>query len=383
MEPVDSRLKRIAGSAAVTETSAAAPAGAAIGLADLEKHYDAVGAVLGLSLDIRAGEFITLLGPSGSGKTTTLMMIAGFETPSAGDIAIDGRSVIAMPPHRRNIGMVFQSYALFPHMTVAENIGFSLRQRRVAAVTIRAEVERVLAMVRLPGYGARYPRQLSGGQQQRVALARAVVFHPRVLLMDEPLGALDKQLRESMQLEIRRLHTELGITFVYVTHDQEEALVMSDRIAVMDGGRLEQIGSPEELYDRPNNRFVASFIGESNFLSAVAVGMENGIAWSDVYGQRIGTAAAAAITPGAALTLAVRPERLAFADGPQDAAARINLLRAVVRDIVFVGETTRYVVEAEGGVTLVMKQLSRAGPRRHAPGDAVLLRWAIEDTLIV
>jgi len=380
---VDSRLKRSAGSAAPGENSNAAPAGAAIGLADLEKHYDAVGAVLGLSLDIRAGEFITLLGPSGSGKTTTLMMIAGFETPSAGDIAIDGRSVVAMPPHRRNIGMVFQSYALFPHMTVAENIGFSLRQRRVAAVTIRAEVERVLAMVRLPGYGARYPRQLSGGQQQRVALARAVVFQPRVLLMDEPLGALDKQLRESMQLEIRRLHTELGITFVYVTHDQEEALVMSDRIAVMDGGRLEQIGSPEELYDRPNNRFVASFIGESNFLSAVAVGMENGIAWSDVCGQRIGTAAAAAITPGATLSLAVRPERLAFADGPQDAAARINLLRAVVRDIVFVGETTRYVVEAEGGVTLVMKQLSRAGPRRHAPGDAVLLRWAIEDTLIV
>jgi ABC-type Fe3+/spermidine/putrescine transport system ATPase subunit len=267
-------------------------------------------------------------------------------------------------------------------MTVAENIGFPLRQRRVPAAVIRAEVERALEMVRLAGYGARYPRQLSGGQQQRVALARAVVFHPRVLLMDEPLGALDKQLRESMQLEIRRLHTELGITFVYVTHDQEEALVMSDRIAVMDAGRLEQIGSPEELYDRPANRFVASFIGESNFLSAIVVGTEGGVAWSEACGQRIG-AVAATVAPGAAVTLAVRPERLAFADGPQDAVARINLLRAVVRDIAFVGETTRYVVEADGGATLVVKQLSRAGPRRHAPGDAVLLRWAVEDTLVV
>jgi spermidine/putrescine ABC transporter ATP-binding subunit len=378
---VDSRLKRVVGSAAVARTSAAAHAGAAIGLIDLEKRFDNVSAVLGLSLDIRAGEFITLLGPSGSGKTTTLMMIAGFETPSAGEITIDGRSIVATPPYRRDIGMVFQSYALFPHMTVAENIGFPLRQRRAPAATIRAEVDRALEMVRMPGYGARYPRQLSGGQQQRVALARAVVFHPRVLLMDEPLGALDKQLRDSMQLEIRRLHTELGITFVYVTHDQEEALVMSDRIAVMDAGRLEQIGSPEELYDRPANRFVASFIGESNFLSAIAVGTEDGVAWSDVCGQRIGAAAAA--PPGATVTLAVRPERLAFADAPQDPAARINVLRAVVRDIVFVGETTRTVVEAEGGTMLVVKQLSRAGPRRHAPGDPVLLRWAVEDTLVV
>ena len=379
---MDSRLKRAVGSATVAPTSASALAGAAIGLIDLEKRFDNVSAVLGLSLDIRAGEFITLLGPSGSGKTTTLMMIAGFETPSAGEITIDSRSIVATPPYRRDIGMVFQSYALFPHMTVAENIGFPLRQRRVPAATIRAEVDRALEMVRMPGYGMRYPRQLSGGQQQRVALARAVVFHPRVLLMDEPLGALDKQLRDSMQLEIRRLHTELGITFVYVTHDQEEALVMSDRIAVMDAGRLEQIGSPEELYDRPANRFVASFIGESNFLSAIAVGTEDGVAWSDVCGQRIGASAATA-PPGAAVTLAVRPERLAFTDAPQDATARINMLRAVVRDIVFVGETTRTVVEAEGGTMLVVKQLSRAGPRRHAPGDPVMLRWAVEDTLVV
>ena len=198
--------------------------GASVSLTDLEKSYDRVAAVAGVSLDIRSGEFLTLLGPSGSGKTTTLMMIAGFETPSAGDIAIDGRSVVAMPPYRRNIGMVFQNYALFPHLTVAENIGFPLKQRGVAKAERARLVGEALELVHLPGYGERYPRQLSGGQQQRVALARAIVFKPRLLLMDEPLGALDKQLRENLQLEMRRLHADLGITFIYVTHDQEEAL---------------------------------------------------------------------------------------------------------------------------------------------------------------
>jgi spermidine/putrescine ABC transporter ATP-binding subunit len=356
--------------------------GAAIGLAELEKQFDGVGAVLGLSLDIRAGEFITLLGPSGSGKTTTLMMIAGFEAPTAGEITVDGRSIVATPPYRRDIGMVFQSYALFPHMTVAENIGFPLRQRRAPAAAIRGEVERALEMVRLPGYGARYPRQLSGGQQQRVALARAVVFRPRVLLMDEPLGALDKQLRESMQLEIRRLHTELGITFVYVTHDQQEALVMSDRIAVMNAGKLEQVGSPEQLYDRPGNRFVASFVGESNFLSAVAIETTAGVLWSQLGGQRIG-AVSAAVAPGAGVTLTVRPERLSFDEGPPGVPDRTNLLPAVVRDVVFVGETMRYVVEDASGTTLVVKQLSHSGARRRAPGEAVVLRWDVEDTLVV
>ena len=211
--------------------------GASVVLSGVEKHFDSVGAVRGVSLDIRSGEFLTLLGPSGSGKTTTLMMIAGFETPNAGDIAIDGRSVVALPPHRRNIGMVFQNYALFPHLTVAENIGFPLKQRGVDRATRARLVAESLELVRLPGYAGEYPRQLSGGQQQRVALARAIVFRPRLLLMDEPLGALDKQLRESLQLEMRRLHAELGITFIYVTHDQGEALTMSDRIAVMNEGR--------------------------------------------------------------------------------------------------------------------------------------------------
>ena len=367
--------------AAVTE----APAGASIGLVGLRKDFDGVGAVQGVSLDIRAGEFLTLLGPSGSGKTTTLMMMAGFEEPTAGDILIDGVRVVGIPPHRRGIGMVFQSYALFPHMTVAENIGFPLRQRRLPAARIRAEVDRALAMVQLPGYGTRYPRQLSGGQQQRVALARAVVFRPRVLLMDEPLGALDKQLRETMQLEIRTLHAELGITFVYVTHDQEEALVMSDRVAVMNEGRLAQVGTPEELYDRPSSRFVASFLGESNFLNVELRETRDGMAWAELGGHRVGALVApetARHAVNGTATLTVRPERLTFDDETSAAPGHANRLPAVVRDVVFVGEVRRYVVEA-CGQTLVVKQLSRAGARRCVPGEAVTLCWHVEDTLLV
>ena len=258
--------------AAQTSTRRGANPGASVSLTGLEKRYDGVGAVRGISLEVQSGEFLTLLGPSGSGKTTTLMMIAGFETPSAGDIAVDGRSVIAIPPNKRNLGMVFQNYALFPHLSVADNIGFPLKQRGVDRTARARMVAEALEVVRLPGYGGRSPRQLSGGQQQRVALARAIVFRPRLLLMDEPLGALDKQLREGLQMELRRLHAELGITFIYVTHDQDEALTMSDRIAVVNEGRIAQLGTPEDLYDRPSDRFVASFIGESNFLPCVLQG---------------------------------------------------------------------------------------------------------------
>ena len=261
--------------------------GASVSLNDLEKSYDRVAAVAGVSLDIHSGEFLTLLGPSGSGKTTTLMMIAGFETPTGGDIAIDGKSVVAVPPYRRNIGMVFQNYALFPHLTVADNIGFPLKQRGVAKAERAKLVGEALELVHLPGYGERYPRQLSGGQQQRVALARAIVFKPRLLLMDEPLGALDKQLRENLQLEMRRLHADLGITFIYVTHDQEEALTMSDRIAVMNEGLVAQVGRPEDLYDRPSSRFVAGFIGESNFLPAIVRGIEDDIVVAEYEGATI------------------------------------------------------------------------------------------------
>src|SRR3984885_9363543 len=297
-------------------TAMVAGKGAAVVLSGLEKRFDNVGAVRGISLDIRSGEFLTLLGPSGSGKTTMLMMIAGFEVPTAGDIAIDGRSVVTLPPHKRNIGMVFQSYALFPHLTVADNIAFPLKQRGVDRATRARLVEESLELVQLPGYQARYPRQLSGGQQQRVALARAIVFRPRLLLMDEPLGALDKQLRESLQLEMRRLHADLGITFIYVTHDQQEALTMSDRIAVMHEGLIAQIGSPEDIYDRPCDRFVAAFIGESNFLPGVVRGIEDGLVVADCGGTIVRGYATAKPRAGAEITLSMRPERMRFADIP-------------------------------------------------------------------
>src|SRR6195952_886554 len=310
-------------------------AGAAVTLAALEKRFDGVGAVRGISLDICSGEFLTLLGPSGSGKTTTLMMIAGFETPDAGDIAIDGHSVVAMPPNRRNLGMVFQNYALFPHLTVAENIGFPLRQRGVDRATRARMVGETLELVSLPGYHRRYPRQLSGGQQQRVALARAIVFQPRLLLMDEPLGALDKQLRENLQLELRRLHADLGITFIYVTHDQEEALTMSDRIAVMNHGVVAQIGRPEDLYDRPGSRFVASFLGESNFLPAIVRGIEDDVVVAECEGAIIRAVCPGRPAAGDKVMLTTRPERIRFADGGFASSAPQNRLSVTVTEAVF------------------------------------------------
>src|SRR5580658_2153886 len=323
--------------------------GAAVVLSGLEKHFDSVGAVRGVSLDIRSGEFLTLLGPSGSGKTTTLMMIAGFEVPSDGDITIDGRSVVTLPPHRRNIGMVFQNYALFPHLTVAENIGFPLKQRGVDRATRARLVDESLELVRLPGYQARYPRQLSGGQQQRVALARAIVFRPRLLLMDEPLGALDKQLRESLQLEMRRLHADLGITFIYVTHDQEEALTMSDRIAVMNEGRIAQIGTPEDLYDRPCDRFVASFIGESNFLPCVVRGFEDDMVVADCGGTVMRGVTGSPPSAGTEATFTMRPERVRFAGA--DDSVMTNRIWATVTEIVFAGERRRYLCRCDNGAS--------------------------------
>ena len=357
--------------------------GASVTLAGLEKHFDRVGAVRGVSLDIRSGEFLTLLGPSGSGKTTTLMMIAGFEMPSAGDIAIDGQSVVRMPPHRRNIGMVFQNYALFPHLTVAENIGFPLKQRGVDRTARAKLVDQALDLVQLPGYGKRYPRQLSGGQQQRVALARAVVFRPRLLLMDEPLGALDKQLRETLQLEMRRLHADLGITFVYVTHDQEEALTMSDRIAVMNEGRVAQVGRPEDLYDRPCDRFVASFIGESNFLPGVVRGIEDDVVVAECGGATMRAIAAGRPAAGDAVMLATRPERIRFADAERPATAAHNRVGAIVTEAVFAGERCRYLLQVPGGAAMVLKEPSSAAVRRRNVGEEVVIAWPVADTIVV
>ncbi len=362
---------------------AATGRGAKVSLVDLEKHFDGVGAVCGISLEIASGEFLTLLGPSGSGKTTTLMMIAGFETPTDGDIAIDGRSVIGTPPYQRNIGMVFQNYALFPHLTVGENIAFPLKQRGMNRVRRERLVAETLEMVQLAGYQARYPRQLSGGQQQRVALARAIVFQPRLLLMDEPLGALDKQLREDLQLEMRRLHAELGITFVYVTHDQEEALIMSDRIAVVNEGRIEQLGPPEELYDRPVNRFVASFIGESNFLSGVVRGVEDGLVVA-ACGTAIVRGVATHVPPaGSVITLTMRPERMRFTDPSAASAHGQNSIRATVTEAVFAGERCRYLLRGEDGEPLVLKEPSGASTRRRSAGEVAEIIWPVADTVVV
>jgi spermidine/putrescine ABC transporter ATP-binding subunit len=359
----------------------AAGQGASVTLAGLEKKFDRVGAVRGVSLDIRSGEFLTLLGPSGSGKTTTLMMIAGFETPSAGDIAIDGESVTRMPPHRRNIGMVFQNYALFPHLSVADNIGFPLKQRGMDRAARGKLVDEALALVQLPGYGKRYPRQLSGGQQQRVALARAIVFRPRLLLMDEPLGALDKQLRETLQLEMRRLHAELGITFIYVTHDQEEALTMSDRIAVMNDGRIAQVGRPEDLYDRPCDRFVASFIGESNFLPGIVRGLEDDVVIADCAGATVRAQSSLRPAAGDTVMLTTRPERLRFADGP--AASGQNRIGATVTEAVFAGERCRYMLQCPDGTAMVLKEPSGAAIRRRTVGETVEIAWSVVDTIVV
>jgi spermidine/putrescine ABC transporter ATP-binding subunit len=356
--------------------------GAVVSLAGLEKDFGGVGAVRGVSLEVAAGEFLTLLGPSGSGKSTTLMMIAGFETPSAGDITIDGRSVVGVSPHKRNIGMVFQNYALFPHLTVAENIGFPLKQRRIGRADRDRMVHDALELVRLPGYANRYPRQLSGGQQQRVALARAIVFNPRLLLMDEPLGALDKQLRESLQLEMRRLHADLGITFIYVTHDQEEALTMSDRIAVMTEGRIAQLGCPEDLYDRPCNRFVASFLGESNFLPGIVHGFQE----EDIIVAECGGTMVRAIAPsrplrGDKVMLTMRPERVRFADGISTPA--LNRMSATVTDAVFAGERCRYLLAAPDGTPMVLKEASGAAIRRRTVGEHAEIAWSASDTVIV
>ncbi len=373
--------------AGMNGAGSASGSGASVTLSNLEKTYDranAAKAVDGVSLDIRSGEFLTMLGPSGSGKTTTLMMIAGFETPTAGDISIDGKSVVAMPPYRRNIGMVFQNYALFPHLTVEENVGFPLKQRGVPKAERTKLVAEALELVHLPGYGARYPRQLSGGQQQRVAVARAVVFKPRLLLMDEPLGALDKQLRENLQLEMRRLHADLGITFIYVTHDQEEALTMSDRIAVMNDGKLAQVGSPEDLYDRPDNRFVAGFIGESNFLPAIVRGLEDDVVVAECEGTLIRALCPGRPTSGQKVTLTTRPERLRFADGAwAGGEAQHNRLSVTVTEAVFAGERCRYMLQAGDGTSIVLKEPSSAAIRRRAVGERAEIAWSVADTILV
>ena len=312
-------------------------------------------AVDDLNLHIEAGEFLTLLGPSGSGKTSTLMLLAGFEATSSGTIRLDGASIESLPPHLRNMGVVFQSYSLFPHMTVAENVAFPLSVRKVPTSSIADRVTAALAKVHLENFTHRKPNQLSGGQQQRVALARALVFEPRLVLMDEPLSALDKKLREEMQLEIRRLHRELGVTMVFVTHDQSEAMTLSDRVAVFNQGRIEQLASPQELYDSPANPFVASFLGDNNMLRAVletdaqASSTAGTASVKTIGGQclRARSRSAHELTGKSAVTLCVRPEFLQVG-ATREALTSTNCLNGTLIDLIHQGDHWRLVARLEG-----------------------------------
>jgi spermidine/putrescine ABC transporter ATP-binding subunit len=321
-------------------------------LAALGKRYLTTVAVDRLDLTVGAGEFMTLLGPSGSGKTTTLMMVAGFVAPTSGDVRLGGQSLVAVPPHRRNLGVVFQHYALFPHMTVTRNLAFPLRMRGVARGEIERRVRETLALVKLDGLEARYPRQLSGGQQQRVALARALVYRPPLLLLDEPLGALDRQLRGELQLEIKRIQRTLGLTVVHITHDQEEALVLSDRICVMNAGRAEQVGTPQDLYEAPASRFVAGFLGESNFLTGEVVSADGVVATLAVApGITLAVEAPPGLAPRARVDVVIRPERLRFSAGTDE-----NVLHGTLEETIYVGDARRHVVRLAHGLRLIVKR---------------------------
>jgi putative spermidine/putrescine transport system ATP-binding protein len=344
---------------------------------DVQKSYDGETLVVkSLNLDIARGEFLTMLGPSGSGKTTCLMMLAGFETPTHGRIVLDGRPINDVPPWRRDIGMVFQSYALFPHMTVAENLAFPLAVRRIARAEIDGRVRRALDMVRLKGFASRRPAQLSGGQQQRVALARALVFEPKLVLMDEPLGALDKQLRENMQYEIKHLHDRLGLTVVYVTHDQGEALTMSDRVAVFNDGVIQQLASPSRLYESPENAFVAQFIGENNRLRGRVREVEGRFCDVEVDGASIKALAVRIAGQGSATTLSLRPERVHLNANGGDWPNRFT---GRVEELIYHGDHIRTRVRLLGHDDFIVKVPNRGGQGALREGDEVSVAWAAED----
>jgi len=356
-------------------------------LVDVTKTFGEVVAVDHINLEVRHGEFFSLLGPSGCGKTTTLRMIGGFEEPTSGLIELQGEDVTWLPPYRRNVNTVFQNYALFPHLTIFENVAFGLRRRGVRGDEIRSRVSEMLRLVELPGYEERKPNQISGGQAQRVALARALINRPAVLLLDEPLGALDLKLRKQMQLELKRIQVEVGITFVYVTHDQEEAMTMSNRIAVMNRGRYEQLGDPESLYERPATRFVAGFLGVSNLLPVRPEGMADDYA---VFRLEDGTAVRAprSLVEGLAgrPSLGVRPEKIRLLELTAESPARANRLQGVIRDASYLGVSTQYVVELRDGkrVTVYEQNVERATrAEMWAPGEEVQLTWSPEHSFVV
>ena len=345
----------------------------------VQKSYDGQTLVVkDLNLSIGRGEFLTMLGPSGSGKTTCLMMLAGFETATSGQILLDGRNINDMPPHKRGIGMVFQSYALFPHMTVGENLAFPLEVRGMTKAERSERIARALDMVQMGAFANRRPAQLSGGQQQRIALARALVFDPKLVLMDEPLGALDKQLREHMQFEIKALHERLGITVVYVTHDQGEALTMSDRIAVFNDGRIQQLAPPAALYERPENSFVASFIGENNALGGTIASLQGDKATVRLdNGDVIDATAVNVREVGQPTTVSIRPERIEFKPDLMPAGA--HTLQAEVMDVVYMGDILRARLKVAGQDDFVMKFRNTLGQTRLSPGEQIRVGWHPQD----
>ncbi|MBC7234442.1 MAG: ABC transporter ATP-binding protein [Chloroflexi bacterium] len=345
-------------------------------------HHEQVVAVNQVDLAIRSGEFFTLLGPSGCGKTTTLRLIGGFELPTSGEVFIEGKPMARVPPYRRPVNIVFQNYALFPHLSVAENIAFGLAVKGVPRRERERRVKQALELVRLPGVEERRPNQLSGGQQQRVALARALVNEPAVLLLDEPLGALDLKLRKQMQIELKHLQQQVGITFIYVTHDQEEALTMSDRIAVMYNGEVVQVGDPVTVYERPATRFVADFIGESNFLRAQVLRVCDGEARVAAGGGEVNAAALEGCAPGDVVTITVRPEKIVLT---RPGLTNGHALSGVIREAVYVGTDTRFVVVLPSGETVVarVQNIADRGLGEFAVGDSVKLSWATSDARLL
>ncbi len=345
----------------------------------VQKSYDGETLVVkDLNLSMPRGQFLTLLGPSGSGKTTCLMMLAGFETATHGEIKLDGVAINNIPPHKRGIGMVFQNYALFPHMTIAENLSFPLEVRKIGRSDREAKVKRALEMVEMGDFGGRRPAQLSGGQQQRVALARALVFEPELVLMDEPLGALDKQLREKMQFEITHLAHELGITTVYVTHDQTEALTMSDRVAVFDDGKIQQVAAPDELYESPQNSFVAQFIGENNTMDGTIKEIKGGNAVVQLdNGELIDAKPVNVEKAGDRTLISIRPERVEF--NRERLSPDAHTLKAEVLEFIYMGDIFRTRLRVAGSDEFIIKTRNAPDQRRLKPGEQIEIGWLPED----
>jgi spermidine/putrescine transport system ATP-binding protein len=355
-------------------------------LVDVVKKFGDVAAVDHINLEVHDGEFFSLLGPSGCGKTTTLRMIGGFEEPTSGLIELDGKDVTWLPPYRRNVNTVFQNYALFPHLTIFENVAFGLRRKKAKDSEIKARVSEMLALVELAGFEKRKPTQISGGQAQRVALARALINRPGVLLLDEPLGALDLKLRKQMQLELKRIQQEVGITFIYVTHDQEEAMTMSDRIAVMNRGKYEQLADPETLYERPTTRFVAGFLGISNLLRGTVVEKAEHYAAVRLVDDTLVQIPVGAVDGASSIEVGVRPEKIRMFAPDAGAPAGMNVLFGSIRDASYVGVSTQYVVETRSGgrMTVYEQNVERTiHGSLYKPGEDVGLAWSPDHSFAV